>query len=174
VLAVFVGLPFVITLFVNLAQWPSRVLRTNLALRRELASQPSVYKPIVTALRDISHLPESERRQTLLFIPQSSTQYWTMFTSDGRCTFTPLIAPGLASVAMLDGMPAPNCQITDQYNMNVYRKRTAPQKIADITDQSLCTKARAKGFNRLIILDAPEGQIPRRRGIDCARGRYLQ
>lgn len=174
VLAVFVGLPFVITLFVNLAQWPSRVLRANLALRHELVSEPSVYKPIVTALRDISHLPESERRQSLLFIPQSSTQYWSMFTSDGRCTFTPLIAPGLASVAMLDGMPAPNCQITDQYNMNIYDKRAAPQTLADLTDQALCTKARAKGFGKIILLDAPQGQSPRRRHIDCSRGRYLQ
>ena len=170
VLAVFVGLPFVITLFVNLAQWPSRVLRANLALRHALVSEPSVFKPIVTALREISHLPESERRQALLFIPQSSTQYWSMFTSDGRCTFTPLIAPGLASVAMLDGMPAPNCQITDQYNMNLYHKRAAPQTVADITDQSLCTKARAKGFAKVIVLDAAEGQMPRRRRIDC----YLQ
>jgi hypothetical protein len=167
VLTFFVALPFVITLFVNLAQWPTRVLRTNVALRHQLKTEPSVYKPIVTALRDISRLPVSERRQTLLFIPQSSTQYWSMFTGDGRCTFTPLIAPGLASVAMLDGMPAPNCQITEQYNMNLYHKRTQPQTVADVSDRSLCTRARGKGFSKLIVLDAPEGQTPRRRRIDC-------
>jgi hypothetical protein len=68
---------------------------------------------------------------------------------------------------MLDGMPAPNCQITEQYNMNLYHKRTQPQTVADVSDRSLCTRARGKGFSKLIVLDAPEGQTPRRRRIDC-------
>jgi hypothetical protein len=164
---VFVAAPFVITLFVNLAHWPARVLRTNLATRRELVTQPSIYAPIVTALREIARLPEGERRQSLLFIPQSSRQYWSMFTSDGRCTFTPLIAPGIASVAMLDGMPGPDCQATDQYNMDVYRRRMRPQTVADIDDMSLCARARQKGFLKVIVLEAPDGQMPHRRRIDC-------
>jgi hypothetical protein len=167
VAGLFVAIPFVITLFVNLSQWPARVLRTNLVTRHELATQPSVYLPIVTALREISELPEAERRQSLLFIPQTSTQFWSMFTADGRCTFTPLIAPGIASVAMLDGMPSPGCQVTDQYNMTVYEARTRPQTAADITDTALCARAREKSFRKVIVLDAPEGKIPRRRLIDC-------
>jgi hypothetical protein len=164
---VFVAIPFVITLVMNLTQWPARALRTNLNTRQELATQPSLYLPIVTALREISRLPESERRQSLLFIPQTSTQYWSMFTADGRCTYTPLIAPGIASIAMLDGMPSPGCQVTDQYNMSVYKPRTGEQTAGDITDQSLCRRAREKSFHKIIVLDAPEGKIPRRRSVDC-------
>ena len=167
ILAVFVAIPFVVTLFVNLAQWPARVLRANLTTRAELRTEPSTYYPIVTALREISRLPRSERRQSLLFIPQSSTQYWSMFTADGRCTYTPLIAPGIASVAMLDGMPAESCQVTDQYNMNVYSKRERPQMAADVTDQAVCARARSKGFQKVLVLDAPNGETPRRRRIDC-------
>lgn len=165
--AVFVAAPFVVTLFMNLAQWPARVLRTNLTTRSAIASGKSTYSPIVTALRDIARLPESQRKQSLLFIPQTSSQYWSMFTADGRCTFTPLIAPGIASVAMLDGMPAPDCPITDQYNMTAYTKRTRAQSVADVTDQSLCRKARSRGFHNVIVLEAPSGELPHRRRIDC-------
>lgn len=167
---VFIAIPFVVTLLVNLAQWPARVFRTNITTRHEIALGSSSYSPIVMALRDISRFPESLRKQSLLFIPQTSNQYWSMFTADGRCTFTPFIAPGIASVAMLDGMPAPDCPITDQYNMTRYTKRTRPQTLADNSDQSLCRRARAKGFHNVIVLEAPDGQVPRRRRIDC----YLQ
>ena len=167
VLLVFVALPFAATLLVNLAQWPARVLRTNIATRRDLAAQTRTYQPIVTALRDIARLPDEQRRKSLLFIPQSSRQYWSMFTADDRCTFTPLIAPAIASVAMLDGMPPPECEVTDQYNMTAYSARQRPQSTFDQSDQSLCAKAQAKGFDRVIVLEAPDGVMPRRRRIDC-------
>ncbi len=167
ILAVFVAIPFAVTLFVNLAQWPTRMLRTNLTLRGELRTQESTYYPIVSALREISHLPKSIRRESLLFIPQSNRQYWSMFTSDGRCTYTPLIAPGIASVAMVDGMPASDCQLTDQYNMTVYHRRERPQTGLDVTDPAICAKASSKGFQRVIVLDAPNKELPRRRRIDC-------
>jgi hypothetical protein len=170
-LGAFVAAPFAITLLVNLSQWPIRVLRTNITLRRELAAQGgegrSTYYPIVTVLRDISRLPTEERRRALLFIPQSSTQYWSMFTADDRCTFTPLIAPAIASVAMLDGMPAFGCAVTNQYNMPRYQPRTRPQTKADVTDAAVCSKARARGFSEVLVLDAPKGIMPRRRRIDC-------
>ena len=165
VLLVVVLAPFVTSFMVNMVQVPLRVVRANLAVRRELANGSS-YQPIVAALRDISRLPRAERSQALLFIPQSNTLYWSMFTDDGRCTFTPLIAPGIASVAMLDGMPTFGCTVTDQYNMTSYQARTSPQQAAGVTDQSLCTKARAKGFREVIVLDAL-ANTPRRRRIDC-------
>jgi hypothetical protein len=166
VLAVFVLAPFVVSLFVNVAQISGRLVRSNLALRRDL-SQGSAYKPIVTALRDIARLPRAERRRSLLFIPQTNAQYWSMFTADGRCTFTPLIAPGIASVAMLDGMPPYGCTLTDQYNMTSYTPRRSPQVPGDVSDQALCARARAKGFSEVIVLEAKGTNAPDRRRIDC-------
>jgi hypothetical protein len=125
------------------------------------------YQPIVTALRDISRLPRSERRQALLFIPQSNRQYWSMFADDGRCTFTPLIAPGIASVALLDGMPPFGCEVTEQYNMTAYHARTRPQTAADTDDRTLCEKTRAKGFREVIVLEQSSENVPRSRRIDC-------
>jgi hypothetical protein len=78
-----------------------------------------------------------------------------------------LIAPAIASVAMLDGMPSPGCAVTDQYNMPRYQRRLHAQSEADVTDGALCEKARAKGFSRVLVLDAPAEVAPRRRRIDC-------
>ena len=167
-LAIFAA-PFVVTMLVNFGHWPARVVRANLDTRRQLA-RGAAYEPVVTALRDISHLPRAERKLALLFIPQSNRQYWSMFTADGRCTFTPLIAPGIASVAMLDGMPSYGCKVTEQYNMNEYNPRTKPQTPEDVTDASLCAKTRSKGFREVIVLDAVDEAISRPRRIDC----YLQ
>jgi hypothetical protein len=167
VLALFVAAPFVISMMVNVLQLPGRLVRANLTQRHEIASGMS-YQPIVTALRDISRLPRTERQHALLFIPQSNRQYWSMFADDdGRCTFTPLIAPGIASVAMLDGMPPFGCEVTDQYNMTAYRARTAPQTPADTDDRTLCAKTRAKGFREVIVLDTDSKNVPRSRRIDC-------
>jgi len=171
VLAVFVLAPFVITLFANLAQWPTRVLRTNRTLRAELAAQGgearSTYYPIVTELRDISRLPVEQRKQMALFIPQSNEQYWSMFTADGRCSWTPLIAPAVSGVAMIDGMPAYGCKVTDQYNMTIYANRTRPQTAADTTDVALCARAKSKGFREVMVIDTPPVR-PRR--VDCYLG----
>jgi hypothetical protein len=171
-LYLFVAAPFIASMLMNLTQLPLRVFRTNLTTRQDLksAQRDSTYYPIVTALREIATLPESERKQSLLFIPQSNHQYWSMFTADDRCTFTPLIAPAVASVAMLDGMPAIGCAVTDQYNMTAYRKRERPQLPQDMTSEALCEKARAKGFKHVIVLEAPGNGIPRRKRVDC----YLQ
>jgi hypothetical protein len=189
VIGIFVAAPFAVTSIVNLVQWPVRDVRGNLELRRQLIAQGggastgirsladhaklaegmerSPYYPIVTALREIARLPEDYRRRTLLFIPQSNQQYWTMFTADGRCTFTPLIAPGIAAIAMIDGMPPWGCEVSRQYNMTSYHARTHAQTAADLTDAALCTKARAKGFAQVLVLDAPGNSAPRRRRIDC-------
>ena len=187
--AIFVAAPFAVTMIVNLVQWPLRDIRANLGLRRDLIVQAggaprgaraladrvklaegmrrSPYYPIVTALRDIARLPEGYRRRTLLFIPQSNEQYWTMFTADGRCTFTPLIAPGIAAMAMIDGMPSWGCEVSEQYNMTSYKPRMRAQTAAEVTDTAICEKARAKGFSQVLVLDAPGNSPPRRRRIDC-------
>jgi hypothetical protein len=166
VLLVFVAAPFVLSLFVNLVQIPARILRANIATRSELA-RGSRYSPVISTLRRVSRLSREERRHALLFIPQSNREYWSMFTADGRCTFTPLIAPAIASVAMLDGMPPLGCKVTDQYNMTTYKPRTSPQKAADITSEALCTRTRARGFREVIVLEEIDQGVPDLRRIDC-------
>ena len=184
VFGVFVGAPFAATLVLNSIQWPMRDARANVALRTELASKGggglitdpaplnrgvarSTYYPVVTALRDIARLPLEEKRKSALFIPQSYKDYWGMFDSDERCTFVSLVAPAVSTVALVDGMPAMGCRITEQYNMTAYTPRTRPQTAADVTPDALCAKARSKGFSQVLVLAPDNRGIPRRSRIAC-------
>jgi hypothetical protein len=130
--------------------------------------EKATYYPIVTALRSIAALPSSDRERMLLFIPQSYSAYWSMFTDDGRCVFTPLIAPAVSSIALLDGMPPFECEMTDQYNMTIYAPRTARQSAAETTYGALCRRARSKGFSSVMILDGDDPRRPELKRNECA------
>ncbi|MDO8502324.1 MAG: hypothetical protein Q7S20_10820 [Gemmatimonadaceae bacterium] len=190
-LAIVVAAPFAVTLALNTFQWPLRVLRANVALRRELLAlggkgaassgvraladrvtlaeglRRTTYYPLVSALREIRALPLAERRRAALFIPQSNRLYWGMFDADDRCDFVSLVAPAVSSVAMIDGMPAAGCKMTTQYNMTVYTSRSRPQLPSDTTRVAVCARARAKGFDEVIVLNAGDGRTPRRYRIEC-------
>ncbi len=184
VLAVFVAAPFLLTLARNSMQWPVRVARSNVALRTEIASKGggglitdpgplgrgvrnTMHYPIITALREIAQLPIEERRQSALFIPQSYRGYWGMFDSDERCTYVSFIAPALSGVAMVDGMPAFGCRVTEQYNMASFAPRVRPQTEADTGDARLCARARSSGLSRIFVLAPDARGTPRRRRIAC-------
>ncbi|MEO8192547.1 MAG: hypothetical protein ABI681_01770 [Gemmatimonadales bacterium] len=188
-LAIFVIAPFVVTLLANSVQWPLWVVRANIALRRELVAlsgtrsaglsaltdprtlseglRRTQYYGLVSSLRDIRALPIEERQRAVLFIPQSYRLYWTMWDADGRCTYTPLVAPAVSSVALIDGTPSYGCTQTNQYNMTAYRPRAGPQLPSDTTDAALCARARMKGFAEVIVLGSGDASAPRRRRIDC-------
>lgn len=184
VLLVFVAAPFALTIAFNAMQWPIRMLRANVALRMELATKggggiitdplplgrglrKTTYFPVVTALRDISRLPLAERRQSGLFIPQSYREFWGMFDSDQRCTYVSLVAPALAGVVLIDGMPAADCRVTHQYNMAGYTPRSRPQLPSDITPAALCSRARASGLSRMLVLSPDASGLPKRSRIAC-------
>ncbi|HEX5577064.1 MAG TPA: hypothetical protein VFX40_01755, partial [Gemmatimonadaceae bacterium] len=193
--ALVVAGPFAATVAYNAMQWPLRAMRSNVTLRRELVAiakgdsslaatagradivnpgllasglEKAAYYPIVTALRRIAALPSSDRERALLFIPQSYSAYWSMLTDDGRCVFTPLVAPAVSSIALLDGMPPFGCEMTDQYNMTIYAPRLAAQSVAETTDEAICARARSKGFARVIHLAGDSPRRPEIRRIECA------
>lgn len=187
---IFVAAPFVVTLVLNAVKPPLRLARQNVALRSKIISladssrsrggrvllDPSLlragvqrgrYYSLVSELRDAERIPTEMKRDMLLFIPQSYELYWDMFDSDDRCTYVGLVAPAISELALIDGMPAFGCDITDQYNMQSYTQRTREQTAADVTDTALCAKVREKGFGKVMIVSpGPEGN-PRRRVLDC-------
>jgi len=192
VFAALVLMPVAATLLLNTLRPPVRLLRENIALRRTIAalgvlgqSSPeprpmltnpvvlqagldrSTYYPLVKALRGIGALPESKKRRSALFIPQSYELYWHMFDADDRCTFAPLVAPAFTGVAMIDGMPPRGCEVTDQYNMRAYRPRTTEQSEADLTAAALCARAIDKGFSEVIFLETKKSLDPIPYALRC-------
>lgn len=181
--------PISLTVILNVIRAPATALRANIALRRAFYAQAGVAGHVgirsladsrllglglraspnyelITSLRELDRMPAAIKRRTLLFIPQSYDAFWQIWKDDpGRCSYTPMIAPATSGLALLDGMPPVDCDVTDQYGMLHYRRRTVPQTPADQAPAVLCTKARAKGGSRVVVLDGSAS------GGECEDGR---
>lgn len=185
------AVPIGITMILNAMRAPATALRANVALRRALYAEAGVAAPvalrsladsrvlaaglsrstnysIIAALRDLDRTPPSLKRRTLLFIPQSYGRFWRIWSEEPeRCSFVPMIAPATSGLALLDGMPAVDCDLTTQYGMIRYRRRTTPQLPADEMPVALCAKALAKGFSRVVVLDGSEFSDVAVNAIEC-------
>jgi len=75
--------------------------------------------------------------------------------------------PATSGLALLDGMPPVDCDLTDQYGMVRYRRRTKPQSPTETTAAALCAKARVKGFSRVIVLDETTSGGIAVRPVEC-------
>jgi hypothetical protein len=184
-------IPISITMILNVIRAPATALRANVALRRAFyaaAGAPasggarslgdsgvlaaglrrSPDYVLISALRDLDRMPPALKQRTLLFIPQSYNAFWRIWDDeDGRCSFTPMIAPATSGLALLDGMPPVDCDLTDQYGMLRYRRRTTPQSPSETTAPALCARARAKGFSRVIVLDGTSSGGVAVRPLEC-------
>lgn len=192
VLAAVLLAPFGVTLVLNTIRPPLQMARSNIALRRSLIAaakkgstawsgdlnsvadgqllaaglRRAPNYPLVTALREINDLPDSQKRRSALFIPQSYKLFWTMIPGR-RCSFAPLVAPAFSGIALIDGMPPRACKVINQYNMTVYQARTREQTPTDVTPRALCGKALEKGFSEVLVLESDSAGMPRRRRLAC-------
>jgi hypothetical protein len=174
VVALFIAIPVTLTIFFNVVRADRSAAYMNIGLRNNFASYAGVahsgrivrdpavlaaglhrssdYK-LISALRSLDAEPRSLKRRTLLFIPQSDSAFWNIFAREpDRCSFAPLVAPATSGLALLDGMPPASCDLTDQYGMPTYTRRTTRQTPADVTPAALCSKAERKGFRRVVVL----------------------
>jgi hypothetical protein len=170
---------------------PATALRANIALRRSFyyvagantdvgirsLANPSFLAlgltrspdfSLISTLRSLDHLPPARKSRTAVFIPQSFTGFWRIWPEKDRCSFVPLIVPATSGLALIDGMPPVDCDLTEQYGMTLYKRRTSPQQPADVTPAALCAKAKTKGFSRIVVLDGPNLRQVTRHEIDCA------
>jgi hypothetical protein len=179
VVLAFLLLPIVGSMFSNSLVWPLRMVRANADTRHALYPAamaagipqglhglPRLRDPavlgeglrrspnyvIADALRRMSALPDSVRAMTAVFIPQDQRVFWTSLTRPGACTFQPLVVPAVASLAMVDGMPPPDCTLSKYYGMGSFAARTRPQLPADAAPGVLCRRATAAGMNQVLML----------------------
>lgn len=108
----------------------------------------------------LDDLPLSEKRKSVLFIPQTNATYWGL--SDD-CDKVPFIAPALSGIAMLDHLPVEGCRAIT-YGYNDYTLRSGPQSLNPNDTDQLCQRARSMGFSRVIVLlnTTDDGSIERR------------
>ena len=175
----FLALPIVGSMAANSLLWPLRMARANADTRHAFYPAPvaagipqglhglprlhdraildeglrrSPNFAVADVLRRMSALPDSVRRRTALFIPQDQGVFWHSLTRPGACTFQSLVVPALASVAMVDGMPATGCTVSRYYGMGSFTTRTRPQTPADADPAALCRRAVAAGMSQVLVL----------------------
>jgi hypothetical protein len=179
ILLAFLALPIVGSMLSNSLVWPLRMARANADTRhalypaavaagipqglhglprlhdRAILDQGLRRSPnfaVADVLRGMSALPDSVRRRTALFIPQDQGVFWHSLTRPGACTFQSLVVPALASVAMVDGMPATGCTLSRYYGTGSFTPRTRPQTPADAEPAALCRRAVAAGLSQVLVL----------------------
>jgi hypothetical protein len=120
--------------------------RRALAAAKE-APHSNATMQILQRLRELHSIPVADRRQTLVFIPQTCEPFWTMCHD----RYGPFTTPSLSGIAMLDGV-LPVGKEEEAFGFQSYTKRVPnePQK----TDKSsLLERATKLGFKRVIALD---------------------
>lgn len=140
-------------------------LRDHAVLEAGLRASPNY--AVATGLRRLSLLPDSVRSHAALFIPQDQRQYWASLTRKGACTFQPFVAPALASMAMIDGMPAYGCALSRYYGLGSYAPRTRPQLTDDTKKETLCRRAAPWGIDRVIVLTFDDSHAANPTTFEC-------
>lgn len=174
-----VALPFAVSTLRNSVYWTSRMLSANAELRRSLypeadlaqinpgiRSLPHLIDPVklrggllrgrnyqpVAALLSLANLPLSEKRRTAVFVPQSETKYWSILARPNACGFSGFVVPSLTGIAMIDGMPDAQCKLSPYYGLSLFERRKGAQTAADVFPDTVCARAKAKGFGRVMQL----------------------
>jgi hypothetical protein len=196
VLILFLAFPLIWSMGSNSVFWTKRMLAANAALRYEIypdslsakippgirglprlrdervlqagLEQSPNFLP-AAGLMELAARPRAERARTALFIPQSERRYWEMLKRPGACSFASHVAPALASMMMIDGMPAYGCELSKYYGLGFHRKRDREQVAADTLPSTLCRKARPWGITRVVTVHFDESGRAKPRVDECQR-----
>ncbi len=150
-------IPFIYTIYHNgKVQFREYRLQAN-TLKNQSVDITSKEYQILNILENLNKLPLSQKRNSLLFIPQNNLAYWNLSHGDTtyRCKYVPFIAPALSGISMIDGLPTVNCN-AKYYGYDDYIIRAKEQTDIDRSKNSLCSKALEKGFNNIIRIDQNE------------------
>lgn len=114
---------------------------------------------IIEALRRLAEIPVSQKKDTAVYVPRTNALYWSL---SPQCEVAPFFVPAIAGMAMIGGVPGPDCRSTGwAHHYSPYR--LVPEKAeasGDDQEALICSRARAKGFSRVIVLDQNEsGEI---------------
>jgi hypothetical protein len=96
-------------------------------------------------------MPLSEKKKTLVFIPQSNTVFWRAKLDE--CDAIPFLVPAITGMAMLDGFPPIGCK-PKGYGYDIYENfGVRTKKQINTKNTILCSKALDKGFSQILRID---------------------
>lgn len=129
------------------------------AIVRESLNTNSKFK-MVNLLQELNSIPLHEKKETLLYIPRSNKNYWNLLS----CYATPLLAPALSGLAMVDGVPNANCSIVG-FGYEYYERPKKTKKIESVNE--ICQKVIKLGFKKLKYLKTNDMKDVR--SFDCEK-----
>jgi hypothetical protein len=121
----------------------------------------------VRELKRLGELPLAERRATMIYIPQTNRSYWGL---GPKCEAVPFIAPSITGMAMVDGMPRPDCPLRTDPLINhyaVYKWRTAAEDSFHLDEAAVCARVRAHRFSKVVIVNADANKSLPTSLVDC-------
>jgi hypothetical protein len=113
---------------------------------------PLKKREVINTLLAMDRLSPLEKKGSLLYIPKSNHAYWSLL----ECMTTPFVAPSLAGIAMLEGLPDKTCTVF-AFGYEYYQRPPS--------NESMCQKAKKQGFSQIIIL--PDEKLKHVKKIPC-------
>jgi hypothetical protein len=137
-----------------------RYIADNSTVRQAFYAD-STYELLQT-LAEIGDKPETEKRDSLLYIPSRSSIYWDSFDID--CIGVPFIAPSLSGIAMLNGLPDPSRCHNDTFRFGYISYQGLVQPTISgqhdrLSENVLCEDAISMGYSNVIILENKEDHL---------------
>ena len=140
--------------------------RTAADVERRMRSE----KNVLDLLRSIDEMPLSEKRASLLYIPKSNRQFWELLHGPFWPLDSPLVAPALGGVAMIDGLcePTPDTRWY-WYNYSLYPKPDFSRRQPPLDQYLPVLRSRCAqlGFKQLIVIDTGPDDLSRQQKYDC-------
>lgn len=123
---------------------------------------------LMQALQRLNKIPLSEKKKSLVFIPQNDLIYWNFLSAHPVYDRISAFLVGTVSgIGMIDGMPPVGSLPGGEKTLTgypSYKLREISQTKEDCEIDNLCKKVREKGFSKLILINSTDGNI---RVIDC-------
>lgn len=111
---------------------------------------------LIDVLEALETMPISEKKKTVVYVPQSNKIYWDHDLYNWNKIFTnPFLVPAVTGIAMIDGMPEFGCDVTF-WGYSYYKPR---QNSKDYEIKTIYEKALDKGFVNLIIIYSKDYEL---------------
>lgn len=122
---------------------------------------------LISALSSLDAMSITQKRESVLFVPQSNGTFWSILPDRKLCSYTAFVGPAVSGMAMLDAHPPLGCKLSLGYGLAPYQTRKTSQTAEQISPATLCARARQLGFSKIYTLRMDSVRADQ---LDCATG----
>lgn len=108
---------------------------------------------LLSLLKELEKQPSEFKRETALYVPKTFSTYWDI-SCDSH--FAPFVAPAVANMAMIEGLPVRmnSCfRHFKEYGYYTYNLKGIKAESKELDQEIICKKAEQNGFIRVIEIN---------------------